>query len=92
MFLNLFYGRIDKGQTMGGPGLEGPSFEVFSVQGIYTSNIKVLTEESGELEFFWYFEDMIKYDGVYYGAWSVTESPRNEVQSLNHYKMNTQII
>ena len=68
---------------MRGPGLEGPSFEVRLVQGTYTSNIRVFTGESSDDWFFWYFEDMLKYDGVYYGDWSVTDSPRNEEQILD---------
>lgn len=88
MYFNLFHGRKDRAADMTGPGSEGPSFQVSKVHGVYHSNIRVFNDEVRDNGFFWYFGDLILYNGVYYGDWSVTELPRNEVQLLDYYKMN----
>ena len=68
--LELFHGRTSPDEDLNDWGSQGPVFFVSWVHVTYTTVIRVGLpgDDEGELA---YVEDLIYYDGVYYGDWSV---------------------
>ena len=69
--LELFHGRTDSTQDLEGWGTQGPVFLVSYVHTTYRSDIKLGIPEpagDGDLKI---VDDLVYYDGVYYGDWSV---------------------
>ena len=68
--LELFHGRTSPDEDLNDWGSQGPVFLVSWVHVTYTTVIRVglADDDEGELA---YVEDLIYYDGVYYGDWSV---------------------
>jgi len=76
VYLELFHGRTDPDVDMDDWGTEGPVLGPLRfVHGTYQSDVKLAPENppdpQDEIIFLSYVDDMIYYDGVYYGDWSV---------------------
>lgn len=65
--LELFHGRTDPAQNLESWGEPGPVFLVQYAHVTYLSDLK-LNDDGDELSF---VEDLVYYDGRYYGDWSV---------------------
>ena len=71
LYIRLFHGRIDPVQDMDDWGSDGPVFGPYKfVHTTYASCIK-LADENDDIDELFIFEDMLYYEGVYYGDWSV---------------------
>lgn len=71
LYIKLFHGRKDPGQDMDDWGSDGPIFGPYCfIHTVYASRLYMGRHrcQSHELEM---HDDMIGYDGVYYGDWSV---------------------
>jgi len=69
--IELFHGRRAPDEKLDGWGSQGPVFIVDYVHVTYLCDIKLGISEpagDGDLHF---VEDLVFYDGVYYGDWSV---------------------
>ena len=73
LYLRLFHGRTNPNQNLDDWGTDGPIFGPYEfVHTTYASNLKLGKENLCDELFC--FEDMIYYDGVYYGDWTVFDS------------------
>ena len=71
VYIRLFHGRTDPNRNMDGWGTDGPVFGPYDfVHTTYLHNVKLGKPNSNCDKLFTY-EDMLYYDGVYYGDWSV---------------------
>ena len=71
LYLKLFHGRIDPAQDMNDWGSDGPVFGPYNfIHTTYSSLVRLGNEDGSCCELFSY-EDMLYYDGCYYGDWSV---------------------
>lgn len=72
VYIHLFHGRKDPKQDMDGWGTDGPTFgPVNFVHTTYGSDIKLgIPDEDDSVELK-VIGDVVYYDGVYYGDWSV---------------------
>lgn len=69
--IELFHGRTSPDEQLHGWGTQGPVFLVGYVHVTYLTDIKLgveLPAGDGDLHF---VEDLVFYDGCYYGDWSV---------------------
>jgi len=70
IYIRLFHGRTNANQDMNEWGLDGPIFGPYEfVHTTYALNLKL--SKNGLCSEFFCYEDMVYYDGVYYGDWSV---------------------
>ena len=71
LYLKLFHGREDPAQDMNDWGTDGPIFGPYNyIHTTYVFHIK-MGLDSGDVHNLYVMEDMIHYDGMYYGDWSV---------------------
>ena len=71
LYVKLYHGRIDPNQDMNDWGSDGPIFGPYDFfRTTYLCHIK-MGLDSGDVHELYVVEDMIYYDGVYYGDWSV---------------------
>ena len=71
LYIRLFHGRTDPNRDMDEWGSDGPVFGPYEfAHTTYTSRIRLCKVDDNCDELFLY-EDMLYYDGVYYGDWSV---------------------
>lgn len=69
--LELFHGRRAPNEQLSDWGTQGPVFLVDYVHVTYQGDIKLgIPEPAGDGDLR-YVEDLLFYDGVYYGDWSV---------------------
>jgi len=67
----MFHGRTDPSQDMDDWGTDGPVFGPYNyAHTTYRYHIK-LGKADGDYFELYCFEDMLYYDGIYYGDWSV---------------------
>ena len=78
MYLNLFNGRKDVDDPKG--GIDGPSLAITRIQGTYHTLLNILPKGSEDFIQLFYEEDLLPYNGMYYGDWSVTLEPRFPVE------------
>lgn len=79
MYLSLFHGRTDPDQDMDDWGTDGPYFGPLKHVGFTYGRLSCLVDtqdnESGVLlnaeDLMYQHDDMVFYDGVYYGDWKV---------------------
>ncbi len=72
LYLRLFHGRSDPEQDMDDWGSNGPVFGPYKfVHTIYTSFVKLGRRDGGCDEMSVLEKDLLYYDGVYYGDWTV---------------------
>lgn len=70
IYIRLFHGRTNPNQNMDDWGTDGPVFGPYEfVHTTYTYHIK-LGRNGGHVDELFLYEDMMYYDGVYYGDWS----------------------
>jgi hypothetical protein len=75
LFIRLFHGRKDPGQDMEDWGFEGPIFGPYiGICGVYCNWIN-LTKADGRLDMLRIHEDLVFYDGCYYGDWCILTDP-----------------
>lgn len=65
MYISLFCGRTDPNQRMDDWGTYGPI--IGPVRFAMTYNTRKVLSEDGDLEFFQMYDDLIYFDGVFYG-------------------------
>ena len=71
LYLKLFHGRTDANQEMDEWGSDGPVFGPYEfLHTTYTSFVRC-GNQGGDCDSLYVHEDMVYYDGVYYGDWSV---------------------
>lgn len=71
LYIRLFHGRVDPEQDMDDWGSDGPIFGPYHfVQTTYTSFVR-LGRQDGMCDELNTIQDMLYYNGVYYGDWSV---------------------
>ena len=71
LYIRLFHGRTDPNQDMDEWGSDGPVLGPYQfVHTTYTSFIK-FGKSNGYCDEMFLHEDMLYYDGVYYGDWSI---------------------
>jgi len=75
-YIHLFHGRKDPDEVLEDWGSDGPTFgPVAYVQGTYATDLKaeIKPSELDKVQYMrlLYVEDMVYYDGVYYGDYSV---------------------
>lgn len=70
VFLKLYHGRFDPDQDMKGAGFDGPVFEAETVRGIYNGWLSFW--DGHGWNFFRFYEDMVFYDGAFYGEYLVS--------------------
>jgi hypothetical protein len=76
VYLHLFHGRDTPEQELEDWGKEGPCLgPLSSVHGTYLSTMQVTVGDCG-MSFVTYYEDLIVYDGVFYGDFVVLPEPR----------------
>jgi hypothetical protein len=77
MYIHLYHGRTDPEKDMNGEwGTDGPLLGPFkSVTVTYLQQLKALIGDGSSHLFFDRYEDMIYYDGVYYGDFDIVGSP-----------------
>lgn len=72
LYIQLFHGRTDPQQEMDDWGTDGPVFGPYEfVHTTYASHLKLGRLDGHCDELFVHPEDMVFYDGVYYGDWSI---------------------
>jgi hypothetical protein len=72
MYLHLFHGRMDPEEDMEDWGDDGPLFGPLQYAHVtYCSDIKLEMADGRQPEWLRFHEDMVEFDGVYYGDWSV---------------------
>ena len=71
LYIRLFHGRIDPTQDMDNWGSDGPVFGPYEfVHTTYSWHV-ILGNQDKNCDELNTFEDMLFYDGMYYGDWSV---------------------
>lgn len=84
MYLDLYHGRVNKDQDMDDWGSNGPLIGPCRVIHVtYANMIRVgLSKSAGgneDIDFTIYIDDdLVTFDGVYYGDWSVTNYGGND--------------
>jgi len=72
IYIRLFHGRTDPNRDMDGWGSDGPVFGPYAVvQTTYAYWIRLGKFTDTQFDELRLFDDMVYYDGVYYGDWSV---------------------
>ncbi|MFA6175061.1 MAG: hypothetical protein WC765_00610 [Phycisphaerae bacterium] len=72
IYIRLFHGRTDPDQDMDDWGNDGPIFGPYKFAHTTYGHFLKLGKSEGHVdELFVRHEDLIYYDGVYYGDWSV---------------------
>ena len=84
VYLTLLNGRDDPSEDTNGLGFRGPTFPADAVGGHYQSVLKIVYQ--GELQLFRYYDDMVFYDGTWYGEWEVTANPPHFVDIFDEEK------
>jgi hypothetical protein len=72
LYIRLFHGRTDPNQAMDDWGTDGPVFGPYEfIHTTYAFHLKLGWPDDYCDELFVHAEDLVFYDGVYYGDWSV---------------------
>jgi len=74
VYLHLFHGRTHPGEQLNDWGRNGPVLGPLDyVHVTYLTDLRLGDAEATELQF---VDDLVYYDGIYYGDWSVYSDPR----------------
>lgn len=74
VYLELFHGRRDPDEDMDDWGFQGPIIGPLKYVHItYQSNLKIASDEDEDRDIIFFHDDMIYYDGAWYGDWSITD-------------------
>ncbi len=71
LYVRLFHGRTDPKQDLDNWGSDGPVFGSYKFAHMTYVHVVRLGKDDDSCDELFYFEDMLYYDGVYYGDWSV---------------------
>ncbi len=73
LYIRLFHGRTTKNQVLEDWGLDGPVFGPFDwIHTTYKNHIKMGENEHGDVVAeLMVDEDLVYYDGVWYGDWTI---------------------
>jgi hypothetical protein len=72
MFLHLFHGRTTKDEELNGWGEDGPVLQIEGLHVTYANHVRVGVNGPYEDWFdLCFVEDLLYYDGMLYGDWSV---------------------
>ena len=72
LYIRLFHGRTDPNQDMDDWGTDGPVLGPYIfAHTTYASHLKLGRPDGHCDELYVHAEDMVFYDGVYYGDWSI---------------------
>ena len=71
LYIRLFHGRSDPEQDMDDWGSDGPVFGPCQFVHTTYSSLVRLGSGDGSCDELFTVEDMLYYDGVYYGDWSI---------------------
>ena len=83
LYLKLFHGRTDPTKQMDDWGADGPIFGPYNyIHTTYANHLK-MGLDGDAVHKLYVMEDMIYYNGVYYGDWSVFPEQILEKQNLN---------
>lgn len=82
VFLKLYHGRFDPDQDMEEAGFDGPVFEAETVRGICNSWLSFW--DGREWELLRFYEDMLFYDGAYYGEYIITAEYDGELSVYDY--------
>lgn len=75
LFLRLFHGRKEPNQDMDDWGFDGPIFGPYiGIHGVYRNNIN-LSKRNGDIDMLYVANDLVYYDGSYYGDWCILTEP-----------------
>lgn len=89
LYLHLFHGREDPDEAMDDWGINGPTFGPFeSMHSTYAATI-VLFGGNGDKSDLWlkYHDDLVYFDGVYYGDFVIRTTPVGEPLALRDVKI-----
>ena len=76
LYLRLFHGRTDPYQDMDDWGSDGPIFGPYlSIHTTYACRVKMIKADDSFDELLVHPEDLVFYNGVYYGDWVVFDEP-----------------
>lgn len=82
VYITLYHGR-KPGQELDDWGIKGPTFGPFEyIQTTYASHIKFGYNKDGELLELHVVDDMIYYDGIFYGDWEITTADKVNINYL----------
>ncbi len=71
----LFHGRKHPDEDLPDWGFDGPIFLVHQVHNTYATTIRLSFDDEGdEIGELLYFEDLVYYDGSFYGDWTILSS------------------
>ena len=74
LYIRLFHGRCNPNQQMDDWGTDGPVFGPYEfAHTTYACSVK-LGKQNGNCDELYIYEDMVYYDGVYYGDWSIFDA------------------
>lgn len=71
IYLRLFHGRTNPNQDMDDWGADGPIFGPYEFVHTTYSSLVRFGKQDGDCDSLYAVEDMLYYDGVYYGDWTV---------------------
>ena len=85
IYLHLYHGRQFPGERLEDWGSEGPTFGPYeSIQITYGAHIKMHAPDGFD-DLTWY-EDLVFYDGVYYGDLSISTKPLSPPTQYDYQK------
>ena len=85
LYLHLYHGRQFPGERLEDWGSEGPTFGPYeSIQITYGAHIKMHAPDGFD-DLTWY-EDLVFYDGVYYGDLSISTKPLSPPTQYDYQK------
>jgi len=71
LYIRLFHGRTDPKQDMDNWGSDGPVFGPYEFVHITYASCVRFGQQNGNCDSLYVYEDMLFYNGAYYGDWSV---------------------
>ncbi len=84
VYLTLFHGRNDPSINMDGWGYMGPTFAADFISGVYTTVMRLhVGEEHQEIL---YYDNMLFYDGSWYGDWFISSNHNGKVDLFDKVK------
>ena len=86
MYLRLWHGRQNPNEDLDDWGTDGPILGPFdSIGGTYCSDLKAFSGDDHEV-WFTFHQDLLYYDGMFYGDWSVCQDAGVRVEKADQGK------
>lgn len=81
LYLRLWHGRRNPEEKLDGWGTDGPTLGPFeSIGGTYCADLKAFSDDGDEV-WFTFHEDLLFYDGLFYGDWSISHNGKGAVKA-----------